>query len=193
MAPGSTTPTYAALRLYLDNWRWQGAPFYLRAGKAMAEKVTEIVIQFKCPPHVMFSSAPGQEPRPNTLSLCLQPDEGVHLSFGVKVPDQGMTIDSKDMMFHYDSAFKDQDIPEAYERLIQDSLEGDASLFIRRDQMEEAWRIVGPLLKLGGDLSRMKPVDYRLGTWGPEAGNRLLGPGGHVWQGLCGSDVEGHG
>ena len=114
----STTPTYAALRLYLDNWRWQGVPFYLRTGKAMAEKVTEIVIQFESPPHMMFSPAPGQELSPNTLSLCIQPDEGVHLKFGVKVPDQGILMDSKDMAFHYDSAFKDQAIPEAYERLL---------------------------------------------------------------------------
>ena len=185
--PGSSTPTFAALRLYVDNWRWQGVPFYLRTGKSMAEKVTEIVIQFKRPPHMMFSAAPGDELSPNSLALCLQPDEGVHLRFGVKIPDQGMFMDSKDMSFHYDSAFKDQDIPEAYERLLQDALEGDASLFIRSDHIEQAWRIVEPLLD-----SKNGPHPYEPGTWGPEAADRLLAENGHKWLGLCGAEDEGH-
>ena len=192
VAPDSATPTFAALRLYVDNWRWQGVPFYLRTGKAMAKKVTEIVIQFRCPPHMMFSGAPNEELSPNVLSLCLQPDEGVHLKFGVKVPGQGMIMGSMEMVCHYDSAFKEQAIPEAYERLLQDSLEGDASLFIRSDHIEEAWRIVGPLLEGQEGEGAPRPQVYEPGSWGPEAADGLLSQRGHRWLGVCGSDGDSH-
>ena len=185
--PESTTPTFAALRLYVDNWRWQGVPFYLRTGKALAEKVTEIVIQFRSPPHVMFSAGPGEALSPNLLSLCLQPDEGVHLKFGVKVPDEGLTIRSRDMLFHYDSAFQDQAIPEAYERLLQDSLEGDASLFIRSDHIEEAWRVADPFLQGLERQGAQQPQAYEPGTWGPECADELLSKLGHQWLQVCGS------
>ena len=186
VAPGSATPTYAALRLYIDNWRWQGVPFYLRTGKAMADKITEIVIQFRCPPHMMFAGASDEELDPNVLSLCLQPDEGIHLKFGVKVPGQGMIMRSEDMAFHYQSAFGDQAIPEAYERLLQDTLEGDPSLFIRSDHIEEAWRIVGPLLQGQEDPSAPPPQEYEPGSWGPPAADKLLSQEGHIWQRVCG-------
>ena len=185
VAPDSATATYAALRLYVDNWRWQGVPFYLRTGKSMAEKVTEILIQFRRPPHMMFAASPGQYPSPNILSLCVQPDEGVHLRFGVKVPDQGMLMELQNMEFHYQSAFKDQAIPEAYERLLQDALEGDASLFIRSDHIEEAWRIVGPLLQGQENSGMPPPQEYEPGSWGPPAADRLLAQGDHVWQRVC--------
>ena len=187
--PESTTPTFAALRLYVDNWRWQGVPFYLRTGKALADKVTEILIQFRSPPHVMFSAGPGQALSPNVLALCLQPDEGVHLKFGVKVPDEGLTIQSRDMLFHYDSAFRDQAIPEAYERLLQESLEGDASLFIRSDHIEEAWRIVDPLIQRLDRPDTQRPQSYEAGTWGPQCADDLLSQLGHQWLQACG----GHG
>ncbi len=152
----------------------------------MAAKVTEILVQFKKPPHMMFSSSPEEELSPNVLSLCLQPDEGVHLKFGVKVPDQGMIMRSEDMAFHYDSAFKDQAIPEAYERLLQDSLEGDASLFIRSDHIEEAWRIVDPLLQGQEYPSLPPPQEYEPGSWGPAAAEELLSQDGHTWRQVCG-------
>ena len=193
VTPGSATPTFAALRLYVDNWRWQGVPFYLRTGKAMADKATEIVIQFRRPPHMMFHASPNETLDSNLLSLCLQPDEGVHLKFGVKVPDQGMIMCSKDMVFHYDSAFKDQAIPEAYERLLQDSLEGDASLFIRSDHIEEAWRIVGPLLQGQENPGMPPPQEYEPGSWGPPAADELLSQGGHIWQRVCGVHGGGNG
>ena len=189
VGPFSPTPTYAALRLYVDNWRWQGVPFYLRTGKAMADKVTQIVIQFRRPPHMMFSGAPDEELSPNLLSLRLQPDEGVHLKFGVKVPDQGMIMTSEDMAFHYESAFRDQAIPEAYERLLQDALEGDASLFIRSDHIEEAWRMVGLLLQRDGNSGGLFPQEYEPGSWGPPAADKLLSQGGHIWQ-LVNGDHE---
>jgi glucose-6-phosphate 1-dehydrogenase len=185
VAAGSTTLTYAALRLYLDNWRWQGVPFYLRTGKAMADKATEIVVQFKSSPYLMFSESLGRELNPNVLSLCLQPDEGVHLKFEVKAPDQGALMQSKDMQFHYQSAFRDQVIPEAYERLLQDALEGDASLFIRSDHIEEAWSIVGPLLPRTSH-QKAPPELYQPGSWGPPGAADLLSQDGRVWQRVCG-------
>ncbi len=191
VAPGSDTPTYAALRLFVDNWRWQGVPFYLRTGKSMADKATEIVVQFRRPPHMMFSGASDEELSPNVLSLFLEPDEGVHLKFGVKVPDQGMVMGSKDMTFHYDSAFRDQAIPEAYERLLQDSLEGDASLFIRSDHIEEAWQIVAPLLDGQEGSATPRPQTYEPGSWGPAAADGLLSQLGHKWLGV-GSAGDGH-
>ena len=151
VALGSATPTYAALRLYVDNWRWQGVPFYLRSAKAMAQKISEVNIQFQCPPHLLFSPSPDTCLSPNILSLCLQPDEGAHLKFEAKMPDQGMAMRSVDMEFHYQKAFSSQEIPDAYERLLHDALEGDATLFIRSDHVEEAWRIVDALLRAWED------------------------------------------
>ncbi|MEE9198952.1 MAG: glucose-6-phosphate dehydrogenase [Dehalococcoidia bacterium] len=193
VAPGSTTATYAALRLYVDNWRWQGVPFYLRSGKAMAEKVSEIVIQFKCPPHMMFSPGPGREPTPNILGLCIQPDEGVHLKFEVKVPDQGMSMRSEYMEFHYGPAFETQAIPEAYERLLQDALEGDASLFIRTDHIEEAWSIVDPLLQAWENPDGPPIHIYEPGSWGPQAADDFLTQSGRAWLRGCGGHGGDHG
>jgi glucose-6-phosphate 1-dehydrogenase len=189
VSPDSKTATYAALRLYIDNWRWQGVPFYLRTGKDMAEKTSEIVIQFQCPPHTMFTLDQGQEIGNNALALCLQPDEGVHLKFQVKVPDQEVEMRSMDMEFHYESAFKNQSIPEAYERLLQDALEGDASLFIRSDHIEEAWLIVDPLLTAWEERQDSPVHTYEPGSWGPQAAADLLAQDGRSWLQVCG----GHG
>ena len=190
---GSTTATYAALRLYIDNWRWQGVPFYLRSGKAMTEKVSEIAIQFRCPPHMMFAPGPGVKLTPNVLGLCIQPDEGIHLRFEVKVPDQGMAMRSENMEFHYGSAFRDQAIPEAYERLLQDALDGDASLFIRSDHIEEAWRVVDPLLAAWEGADSSPPHLYDPGSWGPDAADDLLARDGRSWIRGCGvhDDTDG--
>ena len=181
--PDSITPTYAALLLYVDNWRWQGVPFFLRSGKAMTSKVSEVVIQFKSPPHLLFYPDPDRELNPDTLTLRLQPDEGVHLTFQVKVPDQGLSMRPVSMEFHYDSAFADQEVPEAYQRLLQDALEGDGSLFIRSDHIEEAWRIVDPLLQAWEEPSGPPLHIYEPGSQGPEAGDALLAADGveRVW------------
>ena len=185
----SITPTFAALRVYVDNWRWHGVPFYLRSGKAMAKKVSEVVIQFKRPPHMLFYDDPKRALNPDTLTLRLQPDEGVQLNFQVKVPDQGMTMSPMSMEFHYESAFKDQHIPEAYQRLLQDALEGDASLFIRSDHIEEAWRIVDPLLVAWEDTTTSPLYIYEPGTQGPEAADALLAQDGRSW--ISGDDGRG--
>ena len=187
VTPEATTATYAALRVHVDNWRWQGVPFYLRTGKAMASKVTEIVVEFRRPPHIMFPLGRGESLSPNILSMRLQPDEGLHLRFEVKVPDQGMAMRAEEMEFHYESAFKDQAIPEAYERLLQDALEGDASLFIRSDHIEEAWRVVDPLLEGIEAPSAPRPHTYPADSWGPDAADDLLLESGHSWHNVRGS------
>lgn len=125
VAMGSQTPTYAAVQLHIDNWRWQGVPFYLRSGKAMAQKATEILIQFKQPPHMMFSMSPDEALRANYLAICIQPHEGIHQRFEAKVPDTPAEMRSVHMNFHYDETFREEPIPEAYERLLLNALEGN--------------------------------------------------------------------
>jgi glucose-6-phosphate 1-dehydrogenase len=184
VAPDSRTPTYAAIRLYLDNWRWQGVPFYLRSGKALKGKTTEITIQFKEPPHNMFAMAAGERIRPNVLSICVQPDEGIHLRFEAKVPDTLAEMRSVDMDFHYAEGFGQIAIPEAYERLLMNALNGDASLFTRADGIEEAWRIIDPILQyceVGGAFT----AEYAKGSWGPPAADEFLAREGRHWRLGC--------
>lgn len=177
----SITPTYAALRLYVDNWRWRGVPFYLRTGKAMAEKTSEIVIEFQRPPHSMFPLLPGEEISSNLLRVTLQPNEGIHLGFQTKTPDTDMgSMERTNLEFHYRSAFGES-IPEDYERLLQDAFLGDASLFIRNDHIEEAWKIVDPLIEAWSD-SDVSPLHiYEPGSWGPKAADDLLAQDGRNW------------
>ena len=180
--PGdSNTPTYAALRLFVDNWRWRDVPFYLRTGKGLDSKTSEIIVQFQHPPHMMFSSESDRPLNSNTLSMRLQPDEGVHLQFEVKVPDKGMTMESVDMDFHYESAFADQAIPDAYERLLQNALDGDPSLFIRSDHIEHAWSIVDPLLQVWESPDAPRAHPYELGSQGPVAADEMLAQDGRRW------------
>ncbi len=186
VASDSRTPTYAALRLYVDNWRWQGVPFYLRSGKAMPTKASEVIVQFHRPPHRLFNREAKESPQANNLALCLQPDEGVHLRFQVKEPDTEMATRAHDMEFHYETSFTEQGIPEAYERLLQDALEGDASLFIRSDQVHEAWQIVDPLLEAWGSASAPPLLEYARGSWGPVEADALLTEEGHAWLHTCG-------
>ena len=185
VAPSSKTPTYAALRLFLDNWRWQGVPFYLRSGKALATKTSEIIIQFKSPPHVMFPLPEGASLRPNYLALFIQPDEGMHLRFEAKVPDTTAEMRSVDMEFHYADDFGKDALPEAYERLLLDALQGDASLFTRNDSIELSWKLVDPILK-GWEASQEPPLEvYEPGSWGPDQADSLLGREGRCWLQGC--------
>jgi len=184
VTPGSQTPTYAAFKLNIDNWRWQGVPFYLRSGKALMRKTSEIIIEFQRPPHLMFHLPEGSEFTPNILSLCIQPDEGIHLRFEAKVPDSEQTMRSVDMDFHYRSWF-DGSLPEAYERLLLDALAGDASLFTRSDSIEAAWRLLDPVLQ-GWEAQKAPPlVAYPVGSWGPTEADGLLGRDGRVWRIGC--------
>ena len=184
VAPGSLTPTYAALKLYIDNWRWQGVPFYLRSGKALMGKTSEIIIEFQRPPHLMFHLPEGNEITPNILSLCIQPDEGIHLRFEAKVPDSEQTMRSVDMDFHYRSSF-DGSLPEAYQRLLLDALAGDASLFTRSDSIEAAWNLLDPILQGWETQTAPGLVVYPVGSWGPVEADQLLERDGRGWRIGC--------
>jgi len=178
----SQTPTYAALQLFVDNWRWQGVPFYLRSGKVMAQKVSEVTIQFRCPPHLLFDSQIGiNETHTNRLSLRIQPDEGLHLRFATKIPDHGMQVRPVDMDFRYKDSFGDGAIPEAYERLLLDALNGDASLFARSDEIELAWRLIDSIQAGWEGKHAPAMVTYDQNSWGPEAANQLLAREGRAW------------
>jgi glucose-6-phosphate 1-dehydrogenase len=176
--PNSTTATFAALRLFIDNWRWYGVPFYLRSGKRLAEKQSQIIINFKEPPLAMF---PMQTMKPNMLVLYLQPDEGVHLRFEAKAPDTVAESRSVDMEFHYAEAFGQTAIPEAYERLLLDALQGDASLFTREDEVETAWKLIDPLLQTWEKHQTPPLAFYNPGSWGPRESDALLARDGRWW------------
>jgi glucose-6-phosphate 1-dehydrogenase len=185
VAPGSQTPTFAALKLYIDNWRWQGVPFYLRSGKALQRKTSEIIIEFQRPPHLMFHLPQGASGiTPNILSLCIQPDEGIHLRFEAKVPGLEQEMRSVDMDFHYRSSF-DGALPEAYERLLLEALAGDASLFTRSDSIEAAWRLLDPILQAWEKQGTPSLVVYPPGSWGPAEANNLLERDGREWRLGC--------
>ena len=186
VARNSQTETYAALKLHVDNWRWQGVPFYLRSGKALAQKASQILVQFLAPPHIMFPLPPGATIAPNYLSLCIQPDEGMHMRFEVKVPDTVCDMRSVDMEFHYAEDFGEGAIPEAYERLLLDALQGDASLFMRNDGIERSWRLIDEI-RTGWSSPAAPPlVFYDRGSWGPQAAEDLLERDGRAWLLGCG-------
>lgn len=186
VTPGSPTETFAALRLFIDNPRWQGVPFYLRSGKSLADKSTEIVIQFKPLPMPPGLNGGTGTFEPNLLSFCLQPDEGFHQRFEIKVPDTVSDIRTVEMAFHYREAFGESAIPEAYERLLLDALNGDASLFTRGDREELAWELLDPLLKAWKEPTGPPLYRYEPGTWGPAAADRLLERDGRNWLRVCG-------
>lgn len=181
VADNSRTGTYAALRLFIDNWRWQGVPFYLRSGKSLARKATEVVIQFKRPPRSMFNLPMGGEHNPDILTLCIQPDEGIHYSFEVKSPSSTVETKFVDMEFHYDTTFGQMMLPEAYERLLLDAVTGDASLFIRSDEIEAAWRIMDPIIQGWHDSETHQLTRYEAGSWGPVEADALLSRDQFEW------------
>jgi glucose-6-phosphate 1-dehydrogenase len=185
VAEGSQTATYTALKLHIDNWRWQGVPFYLRSGKALPSKVSEIVIEFKEPPHVLFPLAEGYRLTPNVLSLCIQPDEGIHLRFETKVPDSPHDTRSVDMDFHYADSFGDVLLPDAYERLLLDALVGDASLFTRSDEIESAWEIIDPIQRGWDEKGDPAVLGYEPGSWGPKEAELFIESDGFVWRLGC--------
>jgi glucose-6-phosphate 1-dehydrogenase len=170
--PDSNTETFAALRLEIDNWRWAGVPFYLRTGKRLARKVTEIAITLKPVPHLAFQEDGSVGVRPNQLILTIQPNEGVSLTLGAKIPGSRMRIRPVNMEFLYGTSFMSQS-PEAYERLILDAMRGDATLFTRNDEVEAQWEICDPIVKKWEATPGPLP-QYEAGTQGPEEANRLL-------------------
>ncbi len=182
VAPESNTPTYAALRLRVDNWRWKGVPFYLRSGKHLLTKTTVITLVFKQIPHLLFEE--NIDLPPNRLSLCIQPDEGIHLQFATKVPGAGMRTTPVDMTFKYAKEdFETLGLPEAYERLLLDAIQGDASLFARADEIETAWELIDPLTEGG------VPCPYTPGSWGPPEADDFLASEGRAWHIGCGKQT----
>ncbi|QDS99879.1 glucose-6-phosphate dehydrogenase [Adhaeretor mobilis] len=180
----SRTATFSALKLWIDNWRWQGVPFYLRSGKAMSCRTTQIVIQFREPPHKLFADSPKNLGESNRLVIQVQPDEGIQMHFQTKVPDAGMKMRQTDLDFNYQQEFKSK-MPEAYERLLLDALEGDASLFARADEVEAAWKIIDPVLE--GWKSSDKPTLYMYdpGFWGPDECTEWMREQGRDWFDTC--------
>ncbi len=193
--PHSHTETFAAIQIFLDNWRWQGVPFYLRSGKMLKEKSTEIVIRFRRPPHQMFDILSGStELSTNHLSISIQPDEGIHLRFMTKVPDGGMTMVPAEMNFHFRETFQETPIPESYERLLLDAMNGDASLFARNDEIALAWKLIDALRRGWEGEAAPELQMYEQGSWGPPDADRLLWRDGRWWvQDGALHKTEGHG
>lgn len=179
--PGSRTPTFAALELQIRNWRWQGVPFYLRSGKALASRSSEIVVQFHCPPHMMFPLPPGTSLECNRLGIFIQPDEGIYIRFQTKTPDQRMELHPADLEFNYKQAYPHQPIPESYERLLQDALQGDAALFMRSDEIERAWEIMDPFIDAAEDRALPQPEEYPKGAKIPAGADDFLRAKGRQW------------
>src|ERR1700742_3428681 len=184
--PRSQTETYAALRLEIENWRWAGGPFYIRAGKRLAKRVTEITIQFKQPPLLLFKGHEGKGAegiKPNVISMRIQPDEGISLQFGAKIPGPSMTIGAVNMDFSYAEAFG-KSSANGYERLLLDAMLGDGTLFAHRDGVEATWSLMTPILEAWKQNPQKNFPNYAAGTWGPSAADALLESEGRKWRKL---------
>jgi glucose-6-phosphate 1-dehydrogenase len=180
----SQTATFAALRLEIDNWRWQGVPFYLRSGKGMSCRTTQIVIQFRQPPTMLFRSGSELHCEANRLVIQVQPNEGIQLHFQSKVPDAGMRLRLADLDFRFAREFKEE-MPEAYERLLLDALAGDASLFARADEVEHAWAIIDPIVAAWKEGAGPPLCVYEPGLWGPEESTHWMREQGREWFDTC--------
>jgi glucose-6-phosphate 1-dehydrogenase len=178
--PGSQTETYVALKSFVDNWRWEDTPFYIRTGKRLPKRSTEIAIRFRVAPHRIFTREASEGLDANELVIRIQPDEGISLTFGAKVPIQGLRIRSVNMDFGYGESFL-VDAPDSYETLILDALRGDATLFTRRDEVEQQWAFVDPILA-GWREGQQELATYAAGTWGPEPGEALIARDGRAWR-----------
>jgi len=181
----SRTETFVAVKLFIDNWRWGGVPFYIRTGKRLPTKVTEIVIHFKPSPHTLFCIGDEGYKKGNQLVIRIQPDEGILLKFGMKVQGAGYNVQNVNMDFHY-SDLSNADIPEAYERLLLDCMQGDSTLYARGDAVEEAWRFVDPILRKWKEDPNFPLSGYPAGTWGPESADQLIEGGEDLtWRYPC--------
>jgi glucose-6-phosphate 1-dehydrogenase len=182
--PRSQTATFAAVRLAVDNWRWQGVPFYLRSGKAMSCRTTQVVIQFRQPPHQMFADGQRSDYEANRLVIHIQPAEGMQLYFQTKVPNTDMQMRLTELDFRFDSAFGGT-LPDAYERLLMDILGGDQSLFARSDEVELAWGIIDPIVAAWQTLGEPPLATYEPGHWGPEESAAWMARQGRQWLDVC--------
>ncbi len=184
VAPDSQTATFAAVRLGIDNWRWQGVPFYLRSGKVMSCRTTQIVVQFRNPPHIMFDAESSSICDANRLVIQIQPAEGIQMHLQTKVPDAGMQLRMTELDFSFRKQFRG-DIPDAYQRLLLDTLQGDASLFARADEAEAAWSIIDPILEAWKKSNEPKLATYEPGGWGPEESAHWMETQGRCWFDTC--------
>ena len=184
VAPESKTETFVAMKCYIDNWRWSGVPFYIRTGKCLPTRVTEVVVHFRPNPHRIFARRSGMENVGNQLVLRIQPDEGILLRFGMKVPGAGFHVDQVSMDFHY-SSLGEKHIPDAYERLLSDCMTGDATLYQRGDAVEATWQYVQPILDAWASDPTIPLYGYPAGSWGPEQADTLLAADGHAWRYPC--------
>lgn len=185
----SMTETYAALKFYIDNWRWGGVPFYIRTGKRLPTRVTEIIIHFKPTPHFLFSKNGSTNPC-NQLIIRIQPDEGILLKFGMKTPGSGFDVQNVKMDFHY-SDLSNQRIPPAYERLLHDTMKGDATLFARTEEVLEAWKFLTPIIESWENDKDVPLFGYPAGTWGPEFADDLIDGSNLTWSYPCKNLSEG--
>ena len=184
VAPGSQVATFGAIRLEIDNWRWQGVPFYLRSGTAMSCRTTQIVIGFREPPLELFAEGSRLHREANRLVIQIQPAEGIQLHFHTKVPGDGMRLRMTDLAFSYSREFQGR-LPEAYEPLLLDVMTGDASLFARADEVEKSWEIIDPFVRAWSSPD-MRPIDhYQPGDWGPAASTAWLEAQGRTWFDMC--------
>jgi glucose-6-phosphate 1-dehydrogenase len=179
----SVTETYVALKVYVDSWRWAGVPFFLRAGKRLPKRVTEVAIQFRSVPLQIFARAGADTPEPSVLALRIQPDEGITLKFGAKVPGPTIRIQSVNMDFRYGASFGEEP-PEAYERLLLDVLLGDSTLFTRRDEVEAQWDFITCILRSWAERPVASLPLYDAGTWGPEEADEMIAESGRAWRRL---------
>jgi glucose-6-phosphate 1-dehydrogenase len=186
VAPESATATFAVAKLHVDNWRWQGVPFYLRSGKAMSCRTTQIVIQFREPPHMLFGGGKNKRRQvdANRLVIHIQPAEGIQVFFETKVPDAGMQMRQTALDFRFAGQFAGA-MPDGYERLLLDVMSGDASLFARADEVELAWGIVDPILSAWRDTDQPSLREYKSGDWGPDEAIYWMGADGRTWLDVC--------
>lgn len=184
VAPTSKTETYVALKCMIDNWRWSGVPFYIRTGKCLPTRVTEVVIHFRPNPHKIFAQKNNLDNIGNKLIIRIQPDEGLVLKFGMKVPGTGFQVDQVSMDFRY-ASLNEKHIPDAYERLISDCIAGDATLFQRGDAVETTWQYVQPILDAWAENTSIPVYGYPAGSWGPEQADALLAKDGYEWRYPC--------
>jgi glucose-6-phosphate 1-dehydrogenase len=180
IAKNSSTETYAAFMFNIDNWRWQGVPFYLRTGKRLPVKVSEVAIIFRSPPHQFFPSAAVENWQPNRIVMRIQPEEGIFTRIQVKHPGTRLLLGAAEMQFRYSEAFNTA-TPDAYETLLLDIIRGDATLFMRADQVECAWGLVSPVLEAWESLSTADFPEYPAGSWGPKAAELMIAREGHRW------------
>ncbi|MFV0377857.1 MAG: glucose-6-phosphate dehydrogenase [Mangrovibacterium sp.] len=180
--PESRTETFFAMKFFIDNWRWSGVPFYIRTGKKLPTRVTEVVIHFKKTPHRLFATQNGYEQAANQLVIRIQPDEGILLKFGMKVPGAGFNVQTVNMDFHYDQ-LRDVHLPSAYERLLLDCMQGDATLYSRGDAVVKAWEFVQPILNAWQNNPDIPVYGYPAGTWGPDVADLLVENG--TWRYPC--------